>query len=373
LRLHAKSNERPEDRMTNSYRLARPRVAITMGDPCGVGPEIIAKALSSREIHEHCQPVVIGEMKALERAARQIGVASTVHCIEALESIEGLSNPGSICVLNPSSLSLKDIAYGQPSPVACKAVTQYIEEAVRLALARQVDAICTCPIHKANLQKHGFSFPGHTEFLQELTQAKEVVMMLVGPRLRVSLVTIHHPLADVPGILTEESIYRTIAITGEALLNDFGLEYARIGVAGLNPHAGEQGHFGTEERDLIQPAVRGFRKGPYRVEGPFPPDTLFHRAYEGEFDAVIAMYHDQGLIPIKLVHFHEAVNVTLGLPILRTSVDHGTAYDIAGTGKAHHGSLDAALRLATVMARNRRERIPQLAPDQESFTKSHEE
>jgi 4-hydroxythreonine-4-phosphate dehydrogenase len=341
--------------MTNSCRLARPLIAITMGDPCGVGPEIVVRALSSPELYGHCQPVVIGEIKALERAVKQLGVASTVHFIEGIDSVENLSQPGIICVANPSSLSLEDIVYGEPSPAACKAVTQYIEEAVRLAVARRVDAICTCPIHKANLQKHGFSFPGHTEFLQELTQAKEAVMMLAGPRLRVSLVTIHQALADVPEILTEELIHRTIAITGEALLSDFGLESAHLGVAGLNPHAGEQGRFGQEEIRLIQPAVRGFREAPYRVEGPIPPDTLFHRAYEGEFDAVIAMYHDQGLIPIKLVHFREAVNVTLGLPIIRTSVDHGTAYDIAGTGKAHHGSLDAALRLAAAMVRNRRQ------------------
>jgi 4-hydroxythreonine-4-phosphate dehydrogenase len=249
---------------------------------------------------------------------------------------------------------VKDIAYGQPSPATCQAVTLYIEQAVRMAVDQQVDAVCTCPIHKANLQEHGFPFPGHTEFLQGLTQAKQAVMMLTGPRLRVSLLTIHHAIADVPGILTEESIYHTIAITGEALLRDFGLGSPRLGVAGLNPHAGEQGRFGREELDLIQPVVWRFRDGPFQVEGPFPADTLFHRAYEGEFDAVVAMYHDQGLIPIKLVHFHEAVNVTLGLPIIRTSVDHGTAYDIAGTGKAHPGSLEAALRLAALIARNRR-------------------
>jgi 4-hydroxythreonine-4-phosphate dehydrogenase len=290
----------------------------------------------------------------LERALEKLGATSSIHLIRSLESLENLSRPGVICVVNPSSLSLGDIAYGQPSPAACQAVIRYIEEAARLAVAGQVDAICTCPIHKANLQKHGFPFPGHTELLQGLTQAKEVVMMLAGPRLRVSLVTIHHALADVPEILTEELIYRTIAITGEALLRDFGLESVRLGVAGLNPHAGEQGRFGREELDLIQPVISRFREGPYKVEGPFSPDTLFHRAIEGEFDAVIAMYHDQGLIPIKLVHFHEAVNLTLGLPIIRTSVDHGTAYDIAGTGKAHPGSLEAAIRLAVVMARNRR-------------------
>jgi len=243
-------------------------------------------------------------------------------------------------------------------------VIHYIEEATRLALEGQVEAICTCPINKANLQKHGFSFAGHTEFLQELTHAKEVVMMLAGPKLRVSLVTIHHALAEVPRILTEELISRTVEITVEALFHDFGLESVRLGVAGLNPHAGEQGRFGREELEMIQPVVRKFQGRSYQVTGPFPPDTLFHRAYEGEFDAVIAMYHDQGLIPIKLVHFYDAVNVTLGLPIIRTSVDHGTAYELAGTGKAHPGSLHAAIHLAAQMARNRRLRSLQPASPQ---------
>jgi 4-hydroxythreonine-4-phosphate dehydrogenase len=238
-------------------------------------------------------------------------------------------------------------------------VIQYIEQAARFAMEGQIDAVCTCPINKANLQKHGFSFPGHTEFLQELTHAEEAVMMLSGARLRVSLVTIHHALADVPGILTEDLIYRTIAITAEALMCDFGLESVHLGVAGLNPHAGEQGRLGREELELIQPVIRRFHSAPYRVAGPFAPDSLFRRAYEGEFDAVVAMYHDQGLIPIKLVHFHDAVNVTLGLPIIRTSVDHGTAYDLAGTGKAHPGSLNAAIRLAVRLAQNRRLRTLQ--------------
>jgi 4-hydroxythreonine-4-phosphate dehydrogenase len=233
-------------------------------------------------------------------------------------------------------------------------VISYIEEAARLALTGRVDAICTCPINKAKLRRHGFSFPGHTEFLQELTGADKVVMMLAGPRLRVSLATIHHALAEVPRILTADLLFRTIDTTAKALLRDFGLETVRLGVAGLNPHAGEEGLFGREEVEFMQPVIGRFHGAPYEVVGPLPPDTLFHRAYEGEFDAVVAMYHDQGLIPIKLVHFHDAVNITLGLPIIRTSVDHGTAYELAGTGKAHPGSLQAALRLAVQMARNRR-------------------
>jgi 4-hydroxythreonine-4-phosphate dehydrogenase len=222
-----------------------------------------------------------------------------------------------------------------------------------MALQGAVDAICTCPIHKANLHRHGFGFPGHTEFLRDLTTARRVVMMLAGPRLRVSLVTIHEALNRVPGLITPEGLAETIRITGESLVRDFGLPAPRIAVAALNPHAGEDGRFGTEERDVIEPTVKGLSGAGWSVHGPFSADTLFFRAFQGEFDAVVAMYHDQGLIPVKLAHFHEAVNVTLGLPIIRTSVDHGTAYDIAGTGTAHAGSLEAAVELAARMARHR--------------------
>jgi 4-hydroxythreonine-4-phosphate dehydrogenase len=340
--------------LPTSGQTFRPRIAITMGDPCGVGPEIIVKAHSSPDLFACCLPVVIGEVKALERAVALLGADLSIRQLSELADLDRMSQQGTICLINPRLLTSQDIAYGQPSQAACRAVIQYIQEAAHLALTDRVDAICTCPIHKANLQEQGFSFPGHTEFLQRLTHAKDVVMMLAGPKLRVSLVTIHQALADVPGTLSKELIYRTIVITAEALNREFGLESARLGVAGLNPHAGEQGRFGREEVELIEPVIQRFKGGSYRVAGPISPDTVFHRAYEGEFDAVVAMYHDQGLIPIKLVHFHDAVNVTLGLPIIRTSVDHGTAYDLAGTGKAHPGSLNAALRLAMEMARNRR-------------------
>jgi len=337
-----------------SQQISRPRVAITMGDPCGVGPEIIVKVHSSPEVFALCAPVVIGEVTALRRAVALLGADVNLRLLSDVADLDHVSQPGTLCVINPLHLVQQDIAYGRPSQAACRATIQYIKEAADLALAGQVEAICTCPIHKANLQEHGFSFPGHTEFLQSLTHADHVVMMLAGPRLRVSLVTIHHALADVRRILTEALIYRTIVVTVEALKRDFGLDCARIGVAGFNPHAGEQSRFGREELELIEPVIRRFQEGPDEVSGPHSPDAVFRRAYEGEFDAVIAMYHDQGLIPIKMVHFHDAVNITLGLPIIRTSVDHGTAYDLAGTGRAHPGSLNAALSLAAQMARNRR-------------------
>jgi 4-hydroxythreonine-4-phosphate dehydrogenase len=340
--------------MSQRYPDYRPRIAITMGDPCGVGPEIIVKAHASPEVFAHCAPVVIGEVTALRRAVALLGADVNLRLLARAADLDRLSQPGTLCVINPLHLVQEDIAYGRPSQAACRATIQYIKDAADLALAGQVEAICTCPIHKANLQEYGFSFPGHTEFLQSLTHADHAVMMLAGPRLRVSLVTIHHALADLQGMLTQELIYRTIAVTIEALKRDFGLGSARLAVAGFNPHAGEQGRFGREELELIEPVIRRFQESLDQVSGPHSPDTVFRRAYEGEFDAVIAMYHDQALIPIKMVHFHDAVNVTLGLPIIRTSVDHGTAYDLAGTGRAHPGSLNAALSLAAQMIRNRR-------------------
>ena len=334
----------------------RPRIAVTMGDPCGVGPEVIVKALASSEIHEHCLPVVIGDPRALGRAAELVEGAPSIQTVHSFSEVADAPDPAPeplIRLLPASDLSPSDILYGKPSREACLAVVRYIETAVRLAQGGEAQALCTCPLHKATLQRHGFPFPGHTEFLKDLTGSADVVMMLAGPRLRVSLATIHTSLASVPALLSREPLTRTIQITGEALQEDFGLDPVRVAVAGLNPHAGEEGRFGREEMDLIGPVIESFRTGPFTVSGPYPPDTLFLRAYEGEFDAVVAMYHDQGLIPIKLVHFQDAVNVSLGLPIIRTSVDHGTAYDIAGTGAAHAGSLTAAVLLAASMARNR--------------------
>ncbi len=316
------------------------RIAVTMGDPSGVGPEIIVKALAAPETARTCEPVIVGDPLALRRAMDLLGKSP--------------SDLAEFRLIDTVSLSTSDIAFGSPSGAACRAVVSYIETAVRMAMAGEVDAVCTCPIHKGNLNRHGFSFPGHTEFLQSLTGSEDVVMMLAGPRLRVTLVTIHEALSAVPGLLTPERIQKTIRITGESLLRDFGLDRPRLAVAGLNPHSGEGGLFGREELEVIQPVVDSFQGSTYGVSGPHPPDTLFHRAYNGEFDVVVCMYHDQGLIPIKLVHFENAVNVSLGLPIIRTSVDHGTAYDIAGTGKADPGSLLEAIRLAASMARNRR-------------------
>jgi 4-hydroxythreonine-4-phosphate dehydrogenase len=329
----------------------KPIVAITMGDPCGIGPEIIAQALSSGSLHQLCRPVVVGDPAALKRAVELVGAQLQVHPLSEWADLP--SDPVSLAVYSVSQLTPQDMVYGQPTRDAARATITAIEVAAKAAMTGQVDAVCTCPIHKANLHRHGFDFPGHTEFLAHLTKAPHVVMMLAGPRLRVALATIHEPLARVPRLLVPKLLHRTIHITGTALLRDFAIKTPRIAVAGLNPHAGEQGLFGREEETVIGPVVETFAGAAFAVSGPYSPDTVFVRAYSGEFDTVIAMYHDQGLIPIKLVHFHDAVNVTLGLPIIRTSVDHGTAYDLAGTGKARPTSLIEAVRLAATMAVHR--------------------
>lgn len=332
---------------------SKPIIAVTMGDPCGVGPEILAQALGSPEVYECCSPFVIGDPLALCRAMDLVENRLPIRHVENIPSAHALAEPGIVHLLSPRLLTHSDIVFGKPSADACRAAIEYIETAVRFAIEGKVAGICTCPIHKANLHRHGFAFPGHTEFLKALTHADNVVMMLAGTRLRVALATIHNALSDVPKLLTAEALRTTIRITADALMSDFGLKSPRLAVAGLNPHAGEGGRFGNEEQELIRPVIEEFISDPCEVSGPYPPDTIFYRAFKKEFDGVVAMYHDQGLGPLKLVHFHDAVNITLGLPIIRTSVDHGTAYDLAGKGVAQPDSLKAALRMAASMSRSR--------------------
>jgi len=332
---------------------AKPRIAITMGDPCGIGPEIIVKLFAGRPAHGDESLLVVGDPGALEGASKLLGARLRIWPIEGPEQWRDLPVSGAIPVVAPLPLAPEDRVYGAPTGPSCLCAIRCIELAVSLAMRGAVDAVCTCPIHKGNLHRHGFSFPGHTEFLCDLTASRRAVMMLAGPRLRVSLATIHEPLWRVPQLISPESLAETTRITAESLVRDFGIPTPRIAVAALNPHAGEGGRFGREDLEIIEPTVAGLKNAGLCISGPYPADTLFLRAFRGEFDAVVAMYHDQGLIPVKLVHFHDAVNTTLGLPIIRTSVDHGTAYELAGTGQADAGSLEAAVRMASSMARHR--------------------
>lgn len=345
--------------MDSKTALHRPRLAVTMGDPAGVGPEVIVKALQDPWVQTACRPVIIGDVTALHRAMDLLRAGLPLKVIHDVHEMP-LDPQGEVVVLCRTPLSLKDIAYGRPSAAACRETMQFIRTAVDMTLTGHADAVVTGPIHKDALQHHGFAFPGHTEFLQDLTGASRVVMMLAGPKLRVALATIHCALRDVPERITPKCLLDALEVLAASLKCDFGISRPRIAVSGLNPHAGEAGRFGREELEMITPAVNHFRRThPWcDTSGPYPPDTVFFRAFEGHFDAVLALYHDQGLIPLKLVHFYEAANVTLGLPIVRTSVDHGTGYDIAGKGIAHCGSLLYAMQTAVTMVRHRKaERI----------------
>ena len=233
------------------------------------------------------------------------------------------------------------------------AMAHYIEAGVKFVQQGFIQGITTCPISKSSLNDAGYPFPGHTEMLASLTKSPTFAMMMAGNKLRVTLVTIHCPLRDVANALTKKAIYSMIRTTHQALQIDFAINDPNIAVAGLNPHGGENKLFGNEEEQVIGPAIEIAQTNNINVSGPYPPDTIFFKAAAGEFDAVVCMYHDQGLIPFKLLHFEDGVNITLGLPIVRTSVDHGTAYDIAGKGLASHRSLDEAVRLAAAISRNR--------------------
>jgi 4-hydroxythreonine-4-phosphate dehydrogenase len=324
-----------------------------MGDPAGIGPEIIVKALSDPRIHDLCRPVVFGDRGALSLYA---GKRRVPAIREITHPSEAQGKPRQIDLVAVCSLEPTVLTPGIPKREGGTAMVNCIVTAVDLAKRKELSAVVTCPISKALMKQAGHPYEGHTQLIASLTRCKDYVMMLAGKKLRVALVTIHCALKEVPSLLSKEKVFRTIRITAGALEQDFGILKPRLAVAALNPHAGEEGLFGEEEREIIGPAIRKAKAEGHRVEGPFPADSLFYKAAEGEFDAVVCMYHDQGLIPLKLLHFSDAVNVTLGLPIVRTSVDHGTAYDIAGKDMADPSSLKAAIKMAVQMAKNREER-----------------
>jgi 4-hydroxythreonine-4-phosphate dehydrogenase len=326
----------------------RPIIGITMGDPAGIGPEIILLALCKPSIYKLCRPLVIGDLNILNAAKK--GVRSRLHIKPLIDPEEGIYKLGSIDVLNRSEITPDPSLWGHPTVETGEAMVNYIEFASDLAVQRRIRALVTCPINKMAMQIAGYRYNGHTELLAERTKTDKFSMMLAGDRLRVVLVTIHVALKKVPSLLSAPKVLQTIKLTWQALHDRFGLKTPRIAVAALNPHAGESGMFGSEEKNIILPAIQDAGNEGIDVKGPLPSDTVFYQAANGYYDAVVSMYHDQGLIPFKLLHFHDGVNVTLGLPIIRTSVDHGTAYDIAGTGSADPGSLIAAITMAAQQA-----------------------
>jgi 4-hydroxythreonine-4-phosphate dehydrogenase len=327
----------------------RPVIGITMGDPVGVGPEIVLKAFQGGFLQDICRPIVVGDVAWLTAVGLQAGSRLRFNAVSS--PALGLFEPGSLDVLPASNLIPEQIPWGKPTLETGRAMIGYVTMAIDLCMRGEMAALVTCPINKAAMAAAGFDFPGHTELLAQRTGARRVVMMLAGEKLRVVLVTIHTALCRVAGMLSSENILETITLTASALKERFGVAAPRLAVAALNPHAGEGGMFGDEEARLIQPAIEKAVAAGGDVSGPFPPDTVFYHAAQGRFDAVVCMYHDQGLIPFKLLHFKDGVNTTLGLPIIRTSVDHGTAYDIAGTGRADADSLKAAIKMAVLQAR----------------------
>ncbi len=320
----------------------RLNVALTMGDPSGIGSEIILKSLAKPSVRKLANFIIIGDKKILKKTAAFLKKTHR-YLFEKLEIVDLKNVP-----MGPFSFGGVKAAYGKASVEYIKMAYQMLEDSI-------IDCIVTAPINKSAISKAAFKFPGHTEFLASLSGKKKFVMMLVGGPLRVSLVTRHIPLNAVSSEISQESIIDAIRITFDALMLDFNIPRPKIGVCALNPHSGEGGIFGREEIKKIAPAVKAFRNK--NVTGPIPADALFYDAYRGRFDGVICLFHDQGLIPLKMIARDTGVNVTLGLDFIRTSPDHGTAFNIAGKGKADSRSMEAAIKLAVSMAVNRKSHV----------------
>jgi 4-hydroxythreonine-4-phosphate dehydrogenase len=321
-------------------------VAVTMGDPAGIGPEIVVKAFADPAFATPA--VVIGDLAMLSRAAGLLDRPIELRSIDRPD--QARPGPGTIDVIAASDLPA-DLPVGRVEARAGAAAFAYVERAIGLALAGEVRAIATAPLHKESLRAAGLSYPGHTEILADLTGTSDYAMMLFNDELRVILVTIHMSMREALDRLTVERELKTIRIAARAV-RGLGVEKPRVAVAGVNPHAGEGGLFGREDAEIVAPAIAQARREGIDASGPWPGDTVFMQARRGRFDIVVAQYHDQGLIPIKYLGIERGVNVTLGLPFIRTSVDHGTAFDIAGKGLASHASLIVAIEQAAAMSRS---------------------
>ncbi len=339
----------------------KPIIAITMGDPAGIGAEIVVKSLNEKEIYEICRPLVIGDGKVMEHAINQI-CKLNLKANLIREVAQAVFNYGIVDVLDLDNIDMSKFQFGKVSALCGKASYEYIEKAVELALKGKVHAIATGPINKESLSLAGIPFPGHTEILAHLTNTKDFSMMLITPELRVIHVSTHVSLREAIERVKKERVLKVIKLAYEGM-KLLGYDKPRIAVAGLNPHAGEGGLFGDEEIKEIIPALEEAKRLGYNVSGPYPPDTVFVRARGGSWDIVVVMYHDQGHVPVKLIGMKwdanlnrwvsvRGVNVTIGLPIIRTSVDHGTAYGKAGKGTANHESMMDAIKYAALMVKN---------------------
>lgn len=332
---------------------SRPTIGITMGDAAGIGPEIIDKALSKKEIYKISRPIVIGDASVLSDALKVAKVKVKIQPVAGPSSAR--FEFGTIEVIDLKNIRLSELKMGQVQAMAGKASVEYVQKAVELALRGEIDAMVTAPLNKEAMNISGYDYAGHTEILADLTKTKDYAMMLVAGKLRVVHVTTHVSMKQACSLIKKERVLTVIRLTHQ-VVQRLGTEKPKIAVAGFNPHAGESGMFGDEEIREITPAIEDARKSGMDVLGPMPPDTVFLRASKGEFDAVVAMYHDQGHIPVKMLGFESGVNVTIGLPIIRTSVDHGTAYRRAGLrlGTGDPTSLEEAIKLAVQMARSSR-------------------
>ncbi len=326
----------------------RPVLGVTMGDAAGIGPEVVAKGLADPAIRRLCRPIVIGSLPVMRDTVRWLRLPLRVTAISGHGEAVARHD---LAVLDPMATGLGRYPIGKANRVCGEASVAFIRTAVGLAQDRCIRAIVTAPINKEAINLAGHRYPGHTEMLAALTKRRDVGMMIVGGPLKIMFVTTHVAMRELPAAITVNKIWKAIRLAHTALHDYFGIRDPRIAVAALNPHAGEGGLFGDEEQKKILPAVRRALAAGVRVTHPLPADTLFGKALRGDFDGVVAMFHDQGLIPLKMVAFGTCVNLTVGLPFIRTSVDHGTAYDIAGKGKADAGSFREALMLAVRLAR----------------------
>lgn len=331
--------------------MTKPLIAITMGDAAGVGPEIIIKSLQDSELHKRANFIVIGDASRLEKAAKIVDVFCDIKVVDAFKIDEKQYPDQQTILCHDLSLIPDDLPFGEVSAVAGNAAFQYLKTAIELANDGKVQAICTAPLNKEALHKGGHIYPGHTEILAELTNTKTFSMMLSSPKLKVIHVTTHIGLMDAIKMINPERVYEVIKLAHDTLTQS-GTKNPKIGVCGINPHAGENGLFGYgEEEEKIEPAIKQAQTEGISVEGPLPADTLFFTAQRGDYDIVVAMYHDQGHGPIKVLGLEAGVNITTGLPIIRTSVDHGTAFDIAGKGIVDERSMIEAVSQAIDFAK----------------------
>jgi 4-hydroxythreonine-4-phosphate dehydrogenase len=334
----------------SNMTIERPIIAITIGDAAGIGPEVVVKALAFGNIYAICRPLVVGEGGVIQETIKLTGRPMKLHPVMRVDEIRGESSI--VDLLDLHNLDRAEITIGQICPACGRAALEYVSKAVELAQKGEVKALVTAPINKEAARQAGCGEIGHLEYIAKLIGATEYATMLVSGPLRVVHLTTHYPLRRACDLVTRERILARLKLTNSSF-QGWGISHPRIAVAALNPHAGEGGLLGSEEIEEIEPAVKEAQSLAIDARGPFPADSVFHRAINGEFDVVLAMYHDQGHIPIKVYGFEKSVSVALGLPLIRTSVDHGTAFDIAGKGIAQYESLAEAIRMAVKLASKR--------------------